>query len=70
MNIEIRILTWSVVLGFVHITELLFLEAEDPEKDIYLYINSSVGSVLAGLGIYDTMNHLQIEPKQRYPNEC
>lgn len=35
--------------------QMLFLEAEDPEKDIYLYINSPGGSVTAGLAIYDTM---------------
>ncbi|MDJ0708429.1 MAG: ATP-dependent Clp endopeptidase proteolytic subunit ClpP [Leptolyngbyaceae cyanobacterium MO_188.B28] len=38
------------------VAQLLLLEAEDPEKDIYLYINSPGGSVSAGLGIYDTMN--------------
>lgn len=38
---------------------MLFLEAEDPQKDIYLYINSPGGSVVAGLGIYDTMNHIR-----------
>lgn len=36
--------------------QLLFLESEDPDKDIYLYINSPGGSVTAGMGIYDTMN--------------
>jgi ATP-dependent Clp protease, protease subunit len=41
------------------VAQLLFLEAEDPEKDIYLYINSPGGSVLAGMGIYDTMNHIR-----------
>jgi ATP-dependent Clp protease, protease subunit len=41
------------------VAQMLFLEAEDPEKDIYLYINSPGGSVLAGLGIYDTMNHIR-----------
>lgn len=41
------------------VAQLLFLEAEDPEKDIYLYINSPGGSVLAGLGIYDTMKHIR-----------
>ncbi|MGB3138155.1 MAG: ATP-dependent Clp endopeptidase proteolytic subunit ClpP [Nodosilinea sp.] len=40
------------------VAQMLFLEAEDPEKDIYLYINSPGGSVSAGLGIYDTMNHI------------
>ncbi|MBR8829512.1 MAG: ATP-dependent Clp endopeptidase proteolytic subunit ClpP [Gomphosphaeria aponina SAG 52.96 = DSM 107014] len=42
------------------VAQLLFLEAEDAEKDIYLYINSPGGSVSAGLGIFDTMN--QIKP--------
>jgi ATP-dependent Clp protease protease subunit len=41
------------------VAQMLFLEAEDPEKDIYLYINSPGGSVMAGLGIYDTMNHIR-----------
>ncbi len=41
------------------IAQLLFLEAEDPEKDIYLYINSPGGIVSAGLGIYDTMNYIK-----------
>jgi ATP-dependent Clp protease protease subunit len=41
------------------VAQMLFLEAEDPEKDIYLYINSPGGSVYAGLGIYDTMNHIR-----------
>ncbi|MBE9111242.1 ATP-dependent Clp endopeptidase proteolytic subunit ClpP [Nodosilinea sp. LEGE 07298] len=41
------------------VAQMLFLEAEDPEKDIYLYINSPGGSVSAGLGIYDTMKHIR-----------
>lgn len=41
------------------VAQLLFLEAEDPEKDIYLYINSPGGSVYAGLGIFDTMNQIR-----------
>ncbi|MDY7022790.1 MAG: ATP-dependent Clp endopeptidase proteolytic subunit ClpP [Cyanobacteriota bacterium] len=41
------------------VAQMLFLDAEDPEKDIYLYINSPGGSVSAGLGIYDTMNHIR-----------
>ncbi|UZQ53771.1 ATP-dependent Clp endopeptidase proteolytic subunit ClpP [Trichothermofontia sichuanensis B231] len=41
------------------VAQMLFLEAEDPEKDIYLYINSPGGSVTAGMGIYDTMQHVQ-----------
>jgi ATP-dependent Clp protease protease subunit len=41
------------------VAQMLFLEAEDAEKDIYLYINSPGGSVTAGLGIFDTMNHIR-----------
>lgn len=41
------------------IAQLLFLAAEDPEKDIHLYINSPGGSVTAGMGIYDTMQYIQ-----------
>ena len=41
------------------VAQLLFLEAEDPERDIYLYINSPGGSVSSGLGIFDTMNKIQ-----------
>jgi ATP-dependent Clp protease protease subunit len=39
--------------------QLLFLEAEDPEKDISIYINSTGGSVTAGMAIYDTMNYIK-----------
>jgi ATP-dependent Clp protease, protease subunit len=41
------------------IAQLLFLEVEDPEKDINLYVNSPGGSVTAGLGIYDTMQYVK-----------
>ena len=41
--------------------QLLFLEAEDPKKEIYLYINSPGGLVTAGLGIYDTMQYIRPE---------
>jgi ATP-dependent Clp protease protease subunit len=41
------------------IAQLLFLDAEDPEKDIQLYINSPGGSVTAGMGIYDTMQQIR-----------
>lgn len=43
------------------IAQLLFLEAQDPEKDIFLYINSPGGSVTAGLAIYDTMNFIKAD---------
>ena len=43
------------------IAQLLFLEAEDPDKDIFLYINSPGGSVSAGLAIYDTMQYIRCE---------
>jgi ATP-dependent Clp protease protease subunit len=41
------------------IAQLLFLAAEDPDKDIHLYINSPGGSVTAGMGIYDTMQYIK-----------
>ncbi len=41
------------------VAQLLFLEAEDPEKDIFLYINSPGGSVYDGLGIFDTIQHVK-----------
>ena len=46
----------SVIVG-----ELLYLESEDPTKDIYMYINSPGGSVSAGLAIYDTMRYLKCD---------
>ncbi|EDP73099.1 ATP-dependent Clp protease proteolytic subunit, partial [Hydrogenivirga sp. 128-5-R1-1] len=56
-----------VLLGFpiddhianLIVAQLLFLESEDPEKDIYLYINSPGGVVTAGLAIYDTMQYIK-----------
>ncbi len=41
------------------IAQMLFLESEDPKKDIYLYVNSPGGSVSSGLAIIDTMNHIK-----------
>ena len=43
------------------VAQLLFLESEDPEKDIYMYVNSPGGSVTAGLAIYDTMQYIKPE---------
>ena len=43
------------------VSQLLFLESEDPNKDIHLYINSPGGSVSAGLAIYDTMNYIKCD---------
>ena len=43
------------------VAQLLFLEAEDPEKDIQIYINSPGGSVTAGMAIYDTMQHVKCD---------
>ena len=43
------------------IAQLLFLESEDPDKDIYFYINSPGGSVTAGMAIYDTMNYIKCD---------
>ncbi len=41
------------------VAQMLFLESEDPKKDIYLYVNSPGGSVTSGLAIIDTMNHIK-----------
>ena len=45
----------------VIVAQLLFLESEDPNKDIYLYINSPGGSVTAGMAIYDTMQYIKCD---------
>ena len=50
----------EVTAGLV-VAQLLFLEAEDPDKDISLYINSPGGSVTAGMAIYDTMNFIKCD---------
>lgn len=47
------------VFANVVIAQLLFLEAEEPDKDIHLYVNSPGGSVTAGMGIYDTMQYVR-----------
>ena len=49
------------VSASVIIAQLLFLEAEDPSKDIHLYIHSPGGSVTAGMAIYDTMNYIKCD---------
>ncbi len=49
------------VLANTVVAQMLFLESEDPEKDIQVYINSPGGSVTAGLAIYDTMQYLKCE---------
>ena len=43
------------------VAQLLFLEAQDPDKDIYFYINSPGGSISAGMSIYDTMNYIKCD---------
>lgn len=45
----------------VIVAQLLFLEAEDPDKDIHLYINSPGGSITAGMAIYDTMQYIKAD---------
>ena len=50
----------DVTAGLV-VAQLLFLEAQDPDKDISLYINSPGGSVTAGMAIYDTMNFIKCD---------
>lgn len=47
------------IMSNLVIAQLLFLEAEDPDKDIFLYINTPGGSVTAGLAIYDTMQYIK-----------
>ena len=49
------------VSASVIVAQLLFLEAEDPDKDIQLYINSPGGSVTAGMAIYDTMQYIKCD---------
>ncbi len=56
LNGEITDETSSVI-----VSQLLFLESEDPEKDIFLYINSPGGVVTAGLAIYDTMQYIKCD---------
>ena len=48
-------------LASVIVAQLLFLEAEDPDKDIHMYINSPGGSVTAGMAIYDTMQYIKCD---------
>ena len=43
------------------VAQLLFLEGQDPEKDIHLYINSPGGSISAGMAIYDTMQYIKCD---------
>ena len=49
------------VSASVIVAQMLFLEADDPEKDIQLYINSPGGSVTAGMAIYDTMQYIKCD---------
>ena len=51
---EVNDVTASLVVA-----QLLFLESEDPDKDIYLYINSPGGSITSGMAIYDTMQYIK-----------
>ena len=51
----------SDVSASVVVAQMLFLEADDPEKDIQLYINSPGGSVTAGMSIYDTMQYIKCD---------
>ena len=50
----------NVTAGLV-VAQLLFLEGQDPDKDISLYINSPGGSISAGMAIYDTMNYIKCD---------
>lgn len=53
---EVNDVTASLVVA-----QLLFLEAQDPDKDIFLYINSPGGSISSGMAIYDTMNYIKCD---------
>ena len=53
---EVNDVTASLVVA-----QMLFLEAQDPDKDIYFYINSPGGSISAGMSIYDTMNYIKCD---------
>ena len=53
---EVNDVTASLVVA-----QLLYLEAQDPDKDIYLYINSPGGSITSGMAIYDTMNYIKCD---------
>lgn len=52
------------------VAQLLFLESEDPEKDIHLYINCPGGSVTAGLAIYDAMQHVRPDVRTYCIGQC
>ena len=54
LNDQVNDLTAGLIVA-----QLIFLEAEDPDKDIQLYINSPGGSITAGMAIYDTMNYIK-----------
>ena len=56
-----RIIFLGEEVNDVSVAQLLFLEADDPDKDIQLYINSPGGSVTAGLAIYDTMQYIKCD---------
>ena len=49
----------STEMSHVIVAQMLFLESEDPKKDIYVYVNSGGGEVTAGMAIYDTMNFIK-----------
>ena len=53
---EVNDVTASLVVA-----QLLYLEAQDPDKDVYLYINSPGGSITSGMAIYDTMNYIKCD---------
>ena len=52
------------------VSQLLFLEAKDPDKDIQLYINSPGGSVTAGMAIYDTMQYIKCDSPPAWARSC
>lgn len=57
-------------IAMVVVAQLLYLESEDPEKDVHLYINSPGGSVTAGLAIYDAMQHIRPDVRTYCIGQC
>ena len=65
LNSEVNDAVASIIVG-----QLLLLDSEDPNKDIYMYINSPGGSVTAGLAIYDTMQHVRADVNTICMGQC
>lgn len=62
--------TISTEMSHVVVAQLLFLESEDPDKDIFMYLNSPGGEVTAGMAIYDTMNFIKPDVSTIVQGQC